>query len=224
MPEEIDARRFAFEEMERLAEKGFLKNTNWETYRGKYLADEFDSLNFVNPYAKEECPAINFLKAKKNLIDKKLQAFYQKVYQEDAPKDIKEIENSINFEKYYQSIQNYYDELKREIQKVMVNESEMIAEKSKGFADADQNFYYKLRYGSDQVYNTGYEFYLSIGNQYIDEHKPVSKETAKISSKEVYESNKVVRKERQKQRELIENKLTYDKNQASEVNYELERE
>lgn len=104
LPEEIDARRFAFEEMERLAEKGFLKNTNWAAYRGKYLADEFDSLNFVNSYAKEECPAVNFLKEKKNLIDKKLQEVYLKIYKEDVPKDIMEVENSINFEKYYQSV------------------------------------------------------------------------------------------------------------------------
>lgn len=106
----------------------------------------------------------------------------------------------------------------------MVNESNIIAENSKGFADEDQNFYYKLRYGADQVCNTGYEFYLSIGNQYIGVHNPISKEIAKISSKKTYNANKVVKKERQKQIDLVEQGLAFDKNQTSENNYELERE
>lgn len=202
-PEEIDARKFSFEEMERLAQKGFLDNTNWKTYRGKFLADEFDSLNFVNSYAKDECPAVNFLKAKKNLINKKLQDVYQKFYREDTPKDIKEIEDSINFEKYFQSIQNYYNDLKREIRKIMVNESNIIAENSKGLDGVDQNFYYKLKYGSEQVSNKELEFYLSIGNQFINEHNPILKSTSENLNKEYYNMNKAIKKDKQEQKNLL---------------------
>ena len=227
-PEEIDARRFAFKEMERLAQKGYLDNTNWNTYRGKYLIDEFEALNFFKFTAGDECPAIRYLKEEKRLINKALDKNYKLRERTEIPKDLINLEKSIDFDKFYDSIQNYYNDLKLEIQQIMVEESRNIAENSKySEEELDDNYYYKLRYGSSEVCNVNDELFDVVKNQYLNEHKPLTKKEAEEKNLNNYKLNKKIKKEREEfikdMAEAYKN-IDFEKQKQIERAYEYERE
>ena len=203
-PAEIDARKYALEKMGELQKKGFLENTNWEKYKGFYLAEDYEALNFERKFSTDECPAINFLKSKKNIIFNnfnKLDKLSNGKFNSDYPKQVAKL---INFEKYFDSIQNYYNKLKEEIRKIMIDDAERIKNAQKLNSDKDEfseSQYYKVRYGSDQINNYNGEYKHSIINKFTGIYKPETKIETEEKNLNAYRINKEIRKKRKEERE-----------------------
>ena len=162
------------------------------------------------------------------MINKALDKNYKLRERTEIPKDLINLEKSIDFDKFYDSIQNYYNDLKLEIQQIMVEESRNIAENSKySEEELDDNYYYKLRYGSSEVCNVNDELFDVVKNQYLNEHKPLTKKEAEEKNLNNYKLNKKIKKEREEfikdMAEAYKN-IDFEKQKQIERAYEYERE
>lgn len=208
LPWGIDARKFAFEQMNILQMKGYLDETNWNTYKGKYLLDEYESLNHFKSYSQGDgtCPTIKFLKGEKLILEANYENM-TKILNVEQDKKIVELKDKINCQKYYKKIQDFYNDLKTEIRKVMVEDANLMKKneallKRIGY-EGDPNIIYKLEYGADQIVNQNYEMNIAVSDKYTDTHIPVSKETVEQITKFNYIRNKKMREDKKKENELV---------------------
>lgn len=202
-PVEIDARKYALEKMDELNKKGLLENTNWEKYRCLYLAEDYEALNFERGFSSSQCPAVNYLRSKKEKL------FYglKRLKELNDRFDIefpKQISKQINFEKYFDSIQNYYNKVKDEIRVIMIDNAEKlkdVKEKNSEKNDFSESQYYKIRYGSEQINNTNGEYQHSIANKYNGIYEPDSKIEEELKNLRAYRINKELRRKRKEEKE-----------------------
>lgn len=226
LPAEIDARKFALEEMDRLADKGFLDKTNWETYKGAYLVDEFSSLNLSKTYSQDVCPTINVLKERKALLDKNLDFACRIIYgNTNKPKELINIEKSIDFNRYFSSIQKFYDNLKSELRYIMVQEAQMMKESLKTFDDEPSlSIISKLENGAEQIYDVNGLMKLAVADMYTDNHKPIPEDLAKVANEQIYYENKNLRQKRMQDKMMKDIQENEIEEQPLDPDYEFERE
>lgn len=116
-PKEIDARKYSFEEVEKLYKANLLDNTNWEKYRMFVILNEYSILNLGKDTAQDICPAINYLrKLKQNYLVASKQLNLNKFHDK-----IDSANKQIDFDEYFNNLQKYYDSLKAELKQIAVN-------------------------------------------------------------------------------------------------------
>lgn len=204
LPWEIDARKFAFEQMNILQEKGYLDCTNWEVYKGKYLLDEYNVLNHFKTYSQGDgtCPTIKFLKCEKLILESNYE-YMTKILHAEPDKNIVELKDKINFQKYCQKIQDFYNDLKFEIRKVMV-EDVTLMKKNESLVknlnyEVDLNMMYKMECGAGQITNDNYEMEIAVADKFTNTHIPITKDTTDKINSLNYARNKQIREERRKE-------------------------
>lgn len=207
LPWEIDARKFAFEQMNILQQKGYLDGTNWDVYKGKYLVDEYDVLNHFKTYSQGDgtCPTIKFLKGEKQVLEANYETM-TKILHVEPDKKIVGLKDKVNFQKYYQKIQDYYNDLKSEIRLLMVEDATLM-KKNEAFVkslnyEVDPNMIYKIGCGAEQIVNQNCERDIAIADKFTDTHIPITKETTDQISHYNYYRNKKMREDRNKEKTL----------------------
>ena len=162
-PIEIDARKAAFETLDALYKKGYVTNTTWKNYRYQYIFAEYQILNLFENNANDVCPAINYIKK----LYKNLDRFYATTPAPQFYDYIKPIKSKLNLDKYFEELQRYYESLKLELSKTIVETANGI--KKNTIEPVDKKTADKLLYAYNQsLNNNGQVLSFAVVNAYND--------------------------------------------------------
>lgn len=201
-PVEIDARKSAFETMETLFNKGYLNKTTWKNYRYKHIFVDYQILNLFGNNASDICPAINYVKK----LYKNLDRFYATTPAPQFHDYLKPIKNKLNLDKYFEELQRYYESLKLELSKAIIETANGI--KNNTIDPVDKKIANKLIYAYDQsLNNNGQVLSFAVVNAYNDYmiNELFNQKTA--TPKELYQR----KKRNEQQRKFLEMLMSSDK-------------
>lgn len=186
---EIDARKFSIEQMELLANKGLLQNTNWNKYKYSLYFNEYLYLNELKKSSSDICPAISF---EKRLCEKAMRKM--KVASKPAYEKLDAAFKKIDFNVFVRNLQKYYEHLKHHLKTAL-------ADTQKNFIATDKDFEYFSKKAVENM-TKGYSETLSDHAIYGVIHNIFySQETSRIYiNNEDYNKHQYIKNKEKKQK------------------------